>query len=103
MTRPVALRILALAAGIGLIAQALLLGSLLGVNVPILSALLLGAAFVLRPTDQRIDPLDLWLPPAAMAISVAVAIRADPALLVSTSPPPGACSERRWRRSPARP
>jgi hypothetical protein len=82
MTRPVALRILALAAGIGLIAQALLLGSLLGVNVPILSALLLGAAFVLRPTDQRIDPLDLWLPPAAMAISVAVAIRADPALLV---------------------
>ena len=37
---------------------------------------------MLRPADRRIDPLDLWLPPAAMAVSVAVAVRADPVLLL---------------------
>ena len=78
MTRPVALRILVLAAAIGLAAQALLLDNLLGINAPILAGALLGAAFVLRPAERRIDPLDRWLPPAAFAISVAIAIRADP-------------------------
>jgi hypothetical protein len=82
MTRPVALRILGLAAVIGLVAQALLLGNLLGVNAPILAAALLGAAYLLRPTDRRIDPLDRWLPPAALAISVSIAVRADPTLLL---------------------
>ena len=81
MTRPVALRILVLAAAIGLVAQALLLGNLLGVNAPILAGALLGAAFVLRPAERRIDSLDRWLPPAALAISLAIAIRADPTLL----------------------
>jgi len=81
MTRPVALRILVLAAGVGLIAQAVLLDNLLGVNAPILAALLLVAAFVLRPVDSRIDALDRWLPPAALAISASIAVRADPTLL----------------------
>jgi hypothetical protein len=82
MTRPVALRILALAAAIGLVAQGLLLDNLLGINAPILAAGLLGAAFVLRPVDRRIDPLDRWLPPAALAISLGIALRADPVLLL---------------------
>jgi hypothetical protein len=81
MTRPVAIRILVLAAAIGLAAQALLLDNLLGVNAPILAGCLLGAAFMLRPADRRIDPLDRWLPPTAMAISLGVAVRADPVLL----------------------
>ena len=81
MTRPVALQILALAAGIGLITQALLLGNLFGLNIPILSGALLAAAYLLRPAGRRMDPLDLWLPVAAMALSVSVAIRADPTLL----------------------
>ncbi|HEX2756712.1 MAG TPA: DUF4173 domain-containing protein [Candidatus Limnocylindrales bacterium] len=81
MTRPVAIRILVLAAVIGLVAQALLLGNLLGVNAPILAVALLGAAFVLRPGGRRIDPLDRWLPAAAVAISLSIAIRADPDLL----------------------
>ena len=81
MTRPVALRILVLAAVIGLVAQALLLDNLLGINAPILAGALLGAAFVLRPAERRIDPLDRWLPPAALAISLAIAVRADPTLL----------------------
>lgn len=81
MTRPAALRILVLAAVVGLVAQALLLGNLLGINAPILASALLGAALLLRPSDARIDPLDRWLPPAALAIFVSIAIRADPALL----------------------
>jgi hypothetical protein len=81
MTRPVALRILVLAAAIGLLAQALLLDNLLGINAPILAGALLGAAFVLRPAERRIDPLDRWLPPAALAVSLAIAVRADPTLL----------------------
>ena len=81
MTRPVALRILALAAVIGLVAQGLLLDSLLGINAPILAAGLLGAAFALRPAARRIDPLDRWLPPAALAMSFGISLRADPVLL----------------------
>ena len=81
MTRPVALRILALAGAIGLVAQGLLLDNLLGINAAILAAGLLGAAWILRPADRRIDPLDRWLPPAALAISLFIAIRADPVLL----------------------
>ena len=81
MTRPVALRILVIAGAIGLAAQALLLGNLLGINAPILAAVLLGGAFVVRPADRPIDRLDVWLPTAAMAISLGIAIRADPALL----------------------
>src|SRR5260221_13065584 len=81
MTRPVPLRILVLAATIGLAAQALLLDNLLGVNAPILAGCLLGAAFALRPASRRIDPLDRWLPPTAMAISLSIALRADPVLL----------------------
>ena len=82
MTRPVALRILALAAVIGLVAQWLLFGNLLGINAPILAAAVLGAAYVLRPGDREIDPLDRWLPPAAVAISLGIAVRADPFLLL---------------------
>jgi hypothetical protein len=82
MTRPIALRVLALATAIGLAAQALLLDNLLGINAPILAGGLLAAAYALRPADRRIDPLDLWLPPAALAISVGIAVRADPVLLL---------------------
>src|SRR4051812_24003258 len=74
MTRPLALRILALAAAIGPPAQGLLLGNLLGLNVPILSVALLAAASAVRPAGRRIDPLDRWLPPAAIAMSIAVAV-----------------------------
>jgi hypothetical protein len=57
MTRPVALRILWLAPAIGPIAQALLLDNLLGINAPFLVLALLGAAWVVRPADRRIDPM----------------------------------------------
>src|SRR5205814_5079183 len=82
MTRRTALRIIVFAAVIGLAAQALLLDNLLGVNAPLLATALLGAAFVLRPRDRRMDPLDWWLPPTALAMSAAIALRADPTLLL---------------------
>ena len=81
MTRTVAIRILVIAAVIGLVAQALLLGNLLGINAPILATALLAAAAAVRPAGRRIDPLDRWLPCAAVAISISIAIRADPDLL----------------------
>ena len=82
MTRPIAARILALAAIVGIAAQALLLDSLLGINVPILTAAVLGGAWLLRTPDRPIDPLDRWIPPTAMAFAIAVALRADPFLLL---------------------
>jgi len=81
MTRPIAIRILVGAAAIGLVAQALLLDTLLGVNAPLLTVFLLGAAWILRPAGSAVDPLDRWLPPSAVALSLAIALRADPFLL----------------------
>jgi Domain of unknown function (DUF4173) len=82
MTRTIALRILALAAAIGLAAQAVLFESLAGINVPILVIATLGAALVVRPADARLDRLDLWLPVTAVVLAGAVAVRADPTLFL---------------------
>jgi hypothetical protein len=82
MTRPIALRILTLAAGLGLLGQLVLIHTLPGINVPVLTIGLLGAAVLVRPGDRRIDRLDWWLPPAAVAVSIAVAVRADPFLIL---------------------
>jgi hypothetical protein len=81
MTRRIAVRVLLLAGLVGWLAQALLLENLLGINVPILAAALLGAAWLVRPIDRAIDPLDWWLPVTALAVSAGVAIRADPTLV----------------------
>jgi hypothetical protein len=82
MTRTVALRILVAAALTGLVAQALLFDTLLGINVPFLTIGLLAVAVALRPHDRPIDRADWWLPPSAIALSLAVALRADPVLLL---------------------
>ena len=82
MNRSIAIRILSLAAAIGLASQALLLDNLFGINLPILSAALLAAAFALWPAGRAMDPLDLWLPVAAIAVIAGIAIRSDPFLLL---------------------
>jgi hypothetical protein len=82
MNRSIAIRILWLAAAIGLASQALLLKNLFGINLPILSAALLAVAFALRPAGRVMDPLDLWLPVAAIAVTAGIAIRSDPFLLL---------------------
>ncbi len=81
MTRPIAIRILVGAAAIGLVAQALLLDTLLGVSAPILVLLLLGGSRILRPPDVMLDLLDRWLPPSAIGLSLAIPLRSDPSLL----------------------
>jgi Domain of unknown function (DUF4173) len=82
MNRSIAIRILWLAAAIGLASQALLLNNLFGINLPVLSAALLAAAFALRPASRAMDPADLWLPVAAIAVTAGIAIRSDPFLLL---------------------
>jgi hypothetical protein len=80
MTRRTAIRVLALAGLVGLLSQALLLGNLLGVNAPLLTAALLATGWLVRPADRRIDPVDWWLPVGAVAVSAGIAVRADPVL-----------------------
>ena len=82
MTRRIAVRVLILAALVGLVTQALLLDNVLGVNAPILSAVLLAAGWFVRPTATPVDPLDWWLPASAIAISAGIAVRADQTLVV---------------------
>ena len=80
MTRSIAIRILALAAALGLAGQALLVGNVFGLNLLLLALALLGAAVLVRPPDAAIDRADVWLPIAAIAVVAGVAIRADPLL-----------------------
>ena len=80
MTRSTASRILALAAAIGLLSQALLIGNVFGINLPLLAGALLAVAAALRPAGRRMDPIDLWLPAAAIAVTAGIAIRSDPFL-----------------------
>jgi len=82
MSRSIALRILALAAAVGLFSQALLLGHVFGLNLPLMAGAVLAAAVALRPDGRRIDPLDLWLPVGAIAVTAGIALRADPFLVL---------------------
>ena len=49
----------------------------LGINVPIAVGGILVATTIFRPRQRRIDPLDLWLPPVALAAALVVALRTD--------------------------
>jgi hypothetical protein len=74
-------RALVLAVAIGLLAEILLDGHALGLNVPLITMAFLGAAFAVRPSRRRMDSLDLWLPIAAVIFAAFVAVRADRALV----------------------
>ncbi len=78
--RTTARRLLAIALGIGILGEVLLDGSAAGINVPIMTAAVLVAAWLVRRPGRAPDPLDAWLPAAAMVLSVFVALRADPFL-----------------------
>jgi hypothetical protein len=77
-----ALLLLVVAVVGGVVAQALFVGEGLGLNVGVWSALVLGAAFLVRRREVAVDRLDLWLPPAALLFGAFVAIRGDGALLL---------------------
>jgi hypothetical protein len=81
MTRPLARRMAVVALVAGLIADVLFDRVGLGINVPIAVAGILAITTLFRARDRRIDRLDLWLPPVAIAAGLGVAARADPAIL----------------------
>lgn len=72
---------LALALLLGLTAQYLLYRQALGLNFPLGTALLVAAAWRLRPHELPLRPIDLWIPGSALAFAAFVAVRADGTLL----------------------
>lgn len=82
MLRSVA-RPLPLALTLGLFAEILFDGPAPGVNLVLfVAALLLAAVVIRRPSGAGLDPLDLWLAPAALAFAGFAAVRADPTLVL---------------------
>lgn len=77
MTPRLARRIALVALVAGVLGDALFDRVGLGINVPIAVGGILLATAIFRPADRRIDPLDFWLPPVAMAAAVVVALRTD--------------------------
>jgi Domain of unknown function (DUF4153) len=80
--RTAARRSLAVALVIGVLAEIVLDGSEAGINVPIMTGAMLAAGWLVRRRGRAPDPLDAWFPAAAMALSIFVALRADPFLAV---------------------
>ncbi len=62
MDRSLARRILLAAFAIGVLAEVVLDGPALGLNLPILTATVLAAAWLFRRPGRAPDPLDAWLP-----------------------------------------
>ena len=71
-----------IALAIGLLAQLLFVDAGLGINVPIATAALLLAGWVVRdPGRPAPRPLDAWLAPGALILSAFVALRGDGTLV----------------------
>jgi hypothetical protein len=70
-------RLLAVGIASGLIADLLFDRVAPGINVPIAVGLALVVSAVVRPAGQAIDPLDWWIPVAALLAAIGVAVRAD--------------------------
>jgi hypothetical protein len=82
MDRIVALRCLTAAGLVGVASQALFFRTGLGLNVPLITLAVLLAGVAVAWPARRIDPLDLWLPIATMAVVVMLAIRTDETLVL---------------------
>ncbi len=78
MDRALARRLLLAALAIGLLAEFVLDGPAIGLNAPIVTAVVLAAAWLFRRPGRQPDPLDAWLPVSALVLAGFVAVRADP-------------------------
>ena len=78
MDRSIARRLLAVAFALGVLADLLLDGPALGLNVLMLVGAILGAGWLLRRRGRAPDPLDAWLPATALVLAAFVAVRGDP-------------------------
>lgn len=84
MPRAAALRVLALALAVGLVAAITWPGNTIGLNAPILVAALMAAAIAATGEDglRRMDPADAWLAPAGLLLAAMTAVRTDPWLVI---------------------
>ena len=84
MSRPTALRLLALALLAGVAADVLFRGNAGGLNVPMWILLIVVAGTLVAGRDglDRLDPWDAWLAPAAVLLAGFIAFRTDPALVM---------------------
>src|SRR5467141_3571510 len=78
--------LLSLALAFGALAQYLFFRSALGMNVGIASAVVLAAAWRLRPNGARVDSLDRWIVPVAIVFAFLPALRVDLMLLLFDVP-----------------
>jgi len=78
-------RLLAAALVIGPLAQALLHETALGLNLVLVVGAVQVSALLLRRPAARLDRLDAWIPPVALAFAAFVAVRADPFLVLVDS------------------
>jgi len=76
---------LALALLLGLVGQFLFFRQPLGVNVPVITAGFLLAAWTLRAPPASVRGIDAWLPAGALAFAMFCAIRSDAPLLAFDS------------------
>jgi hypothetical protein len=70
--------LLAVAIGGGIIGDLLLDGPAPGVNVAVMTLLVLGLGWVVRRPGRAPDPFDAWLPIVAVVLAGGIALRADP-------------------------
>jgi hypothetical protein len=76
--RSIARALLLLAIGIGVLGEIALDGPAPGINALVMTAAVLGLAWVVRRPGRAPDPLDAWLPVTATLLAAFVAVRADP-------------------------
>jgi hypothetical protein len=81
MDRTIAMRSLTAAFVVGVLAQGLLVGAELGINLPLLATATIVAAIAVAKGGRKIDRMDLWLPVATLVVAAMIAIRSDETLL----------------------
>ncbi len=78
--RLVARRVLLVGLALGLLAELMLDGPAFGIGLPLIAVAILGTGWSLRRQGRALDPLDAWLPVAAIVLALLVAVRGDPFL-----------------------
>lgn len=76
-----ALHVVLAAVALGIVGQFLFFDVAIGINLPIAIALLVVGGWLLKRPMTRVDRLDRWLAPAAVAFAAFAAIRADPTIV----------------------